>query len=55
MVLRLSGYYDPQRFLVALDYVSNRDYRSEPDFQRMLQARGLSTDDRASRSETSVR
>ncbi len=55
VVLRLSGYYDPQRFLVALDYVSNRDYRSEPDFQRMLQARGLSTDDRASRSETSVR
>jgi thioredoxin-related protein len=55
VVLRLSGYYDPQRFLVALDYVSNRDYRKEPDFQRVLQARGLSTDDRANRSETGVR
>ena len=52
VVLRLNGYYDPQRFLAALDYVNNRDYRSEPDFQRVLQARGLSTDDRGNRSET---
>jgi thioredoxin-related protein len=51
-VLRLNGYYDPPRFLLALDYVSNRDYRGEPDFQRYLQARGLPADDRGGRSET---
>ena len=48
-VLRLNGYYDPQRFLLALDYVSNGDYRREPDFQAYLKARGVSPDERGSR------
>jgi thioredoxin-related protein len=48
-VLRLNGYYDPERFLLALDYVANRGYRAQPDFQRYLQARGASTAERGSR------
>jgi thioredoxin-related protein len=48
-VLRLNGYYEPERFLLALDYVANRSYRAQPDFQRYLQARGVSADERGSR------
>lgn len=51
-VLRLNGYYEPERFLLALDYVSNREYRAQPDFQRYLQSRGMAADERGSRSET---
>jgi thioredoxin-related protein len=52
VVLRLNGYYEPQRFLLALDYVSNRDYRAQPDFQAYLKARGMAADDRGSRTGT---
>jgi thioredoxin-related protein len=51
-VLRLNGYYEPPRFLLALDYVSNGDYRREPDFQRYLQSRGVSADERGSRVDS---
>lgn len=30
LVLRLTGYYDPARFTLALDYVSGRHYQAEP-------------------------
>ena len=49
VVLRLNGYYEPQRFIVALDYVSNRDYRSQPDFQAYLKSRGITAEERNSR------
>ena len=48
-VLRLNGYYDPDRFLLALDYVSNREYRKQPDFQTYLKSRGASAEERNSR------
>ena len=48
-VLRLNGYYDPGRFLLALDYVSNREYRKQPDFQAYLKSRGASAEERNSR------
>ena len=54
-VLRLNGYYEPQRFLIALDYVANGDYRSEPDFQAYLKSRGVPADERGSRSEATIR
>jgi len=49
VVLRLNGYYEPQRFIVALDYVSNRDYRAQPDFQAYLKSRGITAEERNSR------
>ncbi len=49
VVLRLNGYYEPQRFIVALDYVSNRDYRTQPDFQAYLKSRGITAEERNSR------
>jgi len=49
MVLRLNGYYEPDRFLIALDYVGNRDYRNQPDFQAYLKARGVNAEERSSR------
>lgn len=49
VVLRLNGYYEPDRFLMALDYVGNRDYRNQPDFQAYLKARGVSAEERSSR------
>ena len=49
IVLRLNGYYEPQRFIIALDYVSNRNYRAQPDFQAYLKARGVTTEERNSR------
>jgi len=52
VVLQLNGYYEPQRFLLALDYVNNRDYRAQPDFQAYLKSRGLAADERASRTGT---
>lgn len=52
VVLRLNGYYEPQRFLLALDYVAGGEYRREPDFRRYLQARGVSTEERGSRTTT---
>ena len=48
-VLRLNGYYDPDRFLLALDYVSNREYRKQADFQAYLKSRGASAEERNSR------
>lgn len=49
VVLRLNGYYEPQRFIVALDYVSHRDYRAQPDFQAYLKSRGVTVEERNSR------
>lgn len=49
VVLRLNGYYEPDRFLLALDYVSNRDYRTQPDFQAYLKSRGVAAEERSSR------
>lgn len=51
-VLRLNGYYEPDRFLLALDYVSNREYRKQPDFQAFLKSRGVAGEERGSRVET---
>ena len=51
VVLRLNGYYEPDRFLLALDYVSNREYRKQPDFQAYLKSRGASAEERNSRVE----
>lgn len=51
VVLRLNGYYEPDRFLLALDYVSNREYRKQPDFQTWLKSRGASAEERSSRVE----
>jgi len=49
VVLRLNGYYEPDRFLLALDYVSNREYRAQPDFQAYLKSRGVTAVERNSR------
>ncbi len=51
-VLRLNGYYEPERFLLALDYVSNREYRKQPNFQAFLKSRGVASEERGSRVET---
>ena len=49
VVLRLNGYYEPDRFMIALDYVSNREYRAQPDFPTYLKSRGVTAVERNSR------
>jgi len=39
-VLRIDSYVRPFHYAAALDYVASGAYRSEPSFQRFLQARG---------------
>jgi thioredoxin-related protein len=51
VALRVNGYYPPQRFMAALDYVASGAYLKEPNFQRFIQAHGDAIRERGTRVE----